>query len=78
VHAARLRRRVRRPRLLPAGVGHSSIEIKVSFLAPVRAGNGTPEVEGRALKVGRQVAVAEAHARTGEGKLVAMRRRRSL
>jgi uncharacterized protein (TIGR00369 family) len=56
--------------LLPAGVGYSSIEIKVSFLAPVRADSGMLEVEGRALRVGRQVAFAEAHARTQDGKLV--------
>jgi uncharacterized protein (TIGR00369 family) len=53
---------------LPAGVGISSIEIKVSFLAP--ANGSTLEVEGRALRVGRQVAFAEAHARTGAGKLI--------
>jgi uncharacterized protein (TIGR00369 family) len=53
---------------LPAGVGFSSIEIKVSFLAPA---NGTTlEIEGRSLRVGRQVAFAEAHARTTGGKLV--------
>jgi uncharacterized protein (TIGR00369 family) len=56
--------------LLPAGVGYSSIEIKVSFLAPVKADSGTLEAEGRALRVGRQVAFAEAHARTADGKLV--------
>ena len=56
--------------LLPAGVGYSSIEIKVSFLAPVRADSGTLEAEGRALRVGRQVAFAEAHARTPDGMLV--------
>ena len=56
---------------LPAGVGMSSIEIKVSFLSPVTAGGGTLEVEGRVLRVGRQVAFAEAHARTATGKLIA-------
>ena len=56
---------------LPAGVGMSSIEIKVSFLSAVKAGGGTLEVEGHALRVGRQVAFAEAHARAGDGKLVA-------
>lgn len=40
----------------------------VSFLSPA---NGTTlEVEGRALRVGRQIAFAEAHARTAGGKLV--------
>jgi uncharacterized protein (TIGR00369 family) len=52
---------------LPAGVGFSSIEIKVSFLSPAK---GPLEIEGRALRVGRQVAFAEAHARAAGGKLV--------
>jgi len=55
---------------LPAGAGISSIEIKVSFLSALRAGSGELEVTGRALRVGRQVAFAEAHARDGAGKLV--------
>jgi uncharacterized protein (TIGR00369 family) len=53
---------------LPAGVGFSSIEIKVSFLAP--ANGETLEIEGRSLRVGRQVAFAEAHALTVAGKLI--------
>jgi uncharacterized protein (TIGR00369 family) len=56
--------------LLPAGVGISSIEIKVSFLSALRADSGEVEITGRALRVGRQVAFAEAHARDGAGKLV--------
>jgi uncharacterized protein (TIGR00369 family) len=55
---------------LPAGVVISSIEIKVSFLSALRSDSGELEVTGKALRVGRQVAFAEAHARTGEGKLV--------
>jgi uncharacterized protein (TIGR00369 family) len=55
---------------LPVGIGFSSIEIKVSFLSPLRAESGAIEIEGRALRVGRQVAFAEAHARDGTGKLV--------
>ena len=56
---------------LPAGVGFTSIEMKVSFLGSVRG--DTPEVEahGEVLRVGRRVAFAQAHARTDEGKLVA-------
>jgi uncharacterized protein (TIGR00369 family) len=56
--------------LLPAGVAISSIEIKVSFLSALRAGSGELEIAGIALRAGRQVAFAEAHARNGEGKLV--------
>jgi uncharacterized protein (TIGR00369 family) len=55
---------------MPAGAGMSSIEIKVSFLSPVVAGGEIVEVTGRSLRVGRQVAFAEAHARTAGGKLV--------
>ncbi len=55
---------------LPAGVGISSIEIKVSFLSPVPADGTALEVEGRSLRLGRQVAFAEAHARTAAGKLL--------
>jgi len=56
--------------LLPAGSGISTIELKVSFLSPLRANSGELEVIGKALRVGRQVAFSEAHARNGVGKLV--------
>lgn len=56
--------------LLPAGVGYSSIEIKVSFLRALHADAGEIDVHGRALRVGRRVAFAEAHARDGAGELV--------
>jgi uncharacterized protein (TIGR00369 family) len=56
--------------MLAPGVGYSTIEIKVSFMAAVRADTGTIEAEGRVLRLGRQVAFAEAHARTADGKLV--------
>jgi uncharacterized protein (TIGR00369 family) len=56
--------------LLPAGVTSSSIEIKVSFLRPLRAELGEVSAVGRALRVGRRVAFAEAHARDGGGELV--------
>lgn len=55
---------------LPAGVGYSSIEIKVSYMKALRVGSGDIEVHGRALRVGRNVAFAEAHARTLTGDLV--------
>jgi uncharacterized protein (TIGR00369 family) len=56
--------------LLPAGSGYASIEIKVSFLKSLRAGAGAIEVHGRALRVGRRIAFAEAHARDRSGELV--------
>ena len=55
--------------LLPAGACFSSIELKVSFLAPLRAGDRI-EVRGRVLRIGGRVAFAEAHARDERGQLV--------
>jgi uncharacterized protein (TIGR00369 family) len=55
---------------LPAGVGFSSIEIKVSYLKALRADSGEIDVHGRALQTGRRVAFAEAHARNTAGELV--------
>ena len=55
---------------LPRGAAYSSIEIKVSFLKPLRAGAGQIEAHGHALRVGRRVAFAEAHAQTKDGELV--------
>jgi uncharacterized protein (TIGR00369 family) len=55
---------------LPAGVGYSSIEIKVSFLKPIHADTGAIEVTGRVLRVGRRIAFAEAHATDATGDLV--------
>jgi uncharacterized protein (TIGR00369 family) len=55
---------------LPAAVGFSSIEIKVSYLKALQADGGEIEVRGKALRVGGRVAFAEAHARNGNGELV--------
>ena len=55
---------------LPAGVGGPSIELKVSFLAPVPYDGSELEVRGQALRVGRRVAFAEGHAYDAAGALV--------
>ncbi len=55
---------------LPAAASFSSIEIKVSFLKPLRADVGEIEVHGRVMRVGRRVAFAQAHARDRDGELV--------
>lgn len=55
---------------LPAGAGFSSIEIKVSYLKPLRAEAGEIDVHGEALRVGGRVAFAQAHARDAGGELV--------
>lgn len=55
---------------LPAGVGYTSVEIKVNYLRPVFA--GTPlAAKGWVIKPGRRVAFAEGEIRDASGKVVA-------
>jgi uncharacterized protein (TIGR00369 family) len=59
---------------LPAGVGLTSIEIKVNYLRPVRlTGDGAPELRARGwvTKPGRRVSFAEGDVRDADGKVVA-------
>lgn len=56
--------------LLPAGTGYSTIELKVSFLKPIRADAGPIDVKGWVLRAGRRIAFAEAEARTSTGDLL--------
>ncbi|TFV68291.1 UNVERIFIED_ORG: PaaI family thioesterase [Bacillus sp. AZ43] len=44
---------------LPAGVGYTSIEVKVSYLRAVTAASGPLTAIGRVIKSGRRVAFAE-------------------
>ena len=54
----------------PAGQGHTSIEIKMSFLRPMKAGMGIITCEGRVTKPGSRIAFAEATATDESGKLI--------
>ena len=45
---------------LPAGVGYTTLELKVNFLRPVTAGVGTLRAEGHVLHSGARVATADA------------------
>ena len=56
---------------LPAGTGYTSLEIKVSFLRPVRRGEGDLRALGRVVKPGRRAAFAEAEVRDEGDRLVA-------
>jgi len=56
---------------LPAGVGYTSIEIKVSYLRPVHGHTGTMNARGWVTKPGRRVAFAEGDVRDAEGKVLA-------
>ncbi|OHV48766.1 aromatic compound degradation protein PaaI [Pseudofrankia sp. BMG5.36] len=59
---------------LPAGVGYTSIEIKVNYLRPVRVEPGTRTdlvAHGWVTKPGRRVAFAEGDVRDEAGRVVA-------
>jgi uncharacterized protein (TIGR00369 family) len=46
--------------MLPAGVGYTTIELKVNFLRPITAETGRVLCEGTTIHVGGRVATAEA------------------
>src|SRR3954468_23694968 len=56
---------------LPAGVGYTSIELKVSYLRAVRATSGPLTAIGRVIKPGRRVAFAEGEVLDAAGRSVA-------
>ena len=56
---------------LPAGVGYTSLEIKVSFLRPITADTGMVTAHGWVTRRGRSAVFAEADIRDSEGKVLA-------
>jgi uncharacterized protein (TIGR00369 family) len=57
--------------LLPAGIGYTSIEIKVNYLRPVTSDSGPLLCHGRVTKPGRRVTFAEGEVVDANGKSVA-------
>lgn len=56
---------------LPAGVGYTTVSINTSFLRAVRGDTGVLRAEGRLLRAGRRVALAEAELTAPDGTLYA-------
>jgi uncharacterized protein (TIGR00369 family) len=56
---------------LGPGIGYTSVETKVNFTRPIAPDGAPVRCEGRLLSHGRQIATAEAHLRSAEGKLLA-------
>jgi len=56
---------------LRAGVSYTTLELKVSFLRPVRVTTGRVRGEGKVVHLGGRVATAEAHLVDREGALYA-------
>lgn len=57
--------------LLPAGMGYTSIEIKVNYLRPVTKASGPLRCIGKVTKPGRRVSFAEAEVLDNAGRTVA-------
>ena len=56
---------------LPAGVGYTSLELKVSFLRPVTTDTGTVTAHAWVTKAGRNAAFVEADLRDAGGRVLA-------
>ncbi|MGN7862811.1 PaaI family thioesterase [Microbacterium sp. 22303] len=56
---------------LPAGVGYTSLEIKVSFLRPITADTGPVTAHGWVTRRGRSAVFAEADIRDSQGRVLA-------
>lgn len=54
---------------LPAGVGYTTVELKVNFLRPISTSTGKLLCEGKTIHVGGRVATAEARLLDEAGKL---------
>ncbi len=55
--------------MLPAGVGYTTVELKVNFLRPITGRTGRLLCEGKAIYVGGRIATAEAKLTDEAGKL---------
>jgi uncharacterized protein (TIGR00369 family) len=56
---------------LPAGIGYTSIEIRVNYVRPVQIGAGVLTAIGTVTKRGRRVIFAEGEVLDAEGNVVA-------
>jgi uncharacterized protein (TIGR00369 family) len=56
---------------LPAGVGYTTLELKVNFVRPLTVATGLVLCEGKVINVGGRVATAEARVTDRAGKLYA-------
>jgi uncharacterized protein (TIGR00369 family) len=57
--------------MLPAGVGYTTLEFKISFIKGMTEHTGAVRSEGRTLHAGRRTATAEARITDAKGRLLA-------
>lgn len=55
---------------LAAGVGYTTLELKVNYIRSVRLDAGRLTAEGKVIHVGRRMATAEGRVLNAEGKLI--------
>jgi uncharacterized protein (TIGR00369 family) len=55
--------------MLPAGIGHTTVELKVNFLRPITLQTRRLLCEGTTIHVGSRIATAEARLLDTSGKL---------
>jgi len=57
--------------MLPAGVGYTTLEIKISFIRPMLENTGPVRAEGKVISVGKRVGTAEGRIIDAENRLYA-------
>jgi uncharacterized protein (TIGR00369 family) len=57
--------------MLPAGVGYTTVELKVNFLRALTVASGPVRCEGQVIHVGSRIATAEARVIDEDGRLYA-------
>jgi len=57
--------------MLPAGVGYTTLEIKVNYLRPMTLNTGTVYCEAKVIHIGGRIATSEARVTDAVGKLYA-------
>lgn len=58
--------------MVPAGMGHTTIEFKVNLVRPINVETGEVICRGEVTHFGRTTAVSEATLKTADGKLLAL------
>lgn len=56
---------------LPAGVGYTTVEVKVNFIRPIMEDSGPLRAEGKVISVGKRVGTAEGRIFDAENRLYA-------
>ncbi len=56
---------------LPAGVGYTTLEFKIDLIRPITVKTGDVSAEGRVIRVGKRIGLAEGTLRDANGEILA-------